>query len=182
MLSVSGGTSQLIFCLWSKNVIFNFFFNTNVRLTRQTSLKRWLDLTIPLSWSQSNLSRRTAEVNSVDLRVNTGNTKASGLSRGQPSSVPWGLKMEQRFSSFSWPSECKRAWFPEDLWLTFLRRSRQATSPRDDSLTRQSQVVRITVHWVLAVTFQRLAKWTEILFLLCDWTRREGGLDVLTKD
>lgn len=159
---------------------FLFIFNTNVRLTRQTSLQRWLDLTIPLSWSQRHLSRRTAEVNSVDLRVTTSNTKASGLSRGQPSLVPRRLKMEQKSSSFSRPSDCKRAWFPEDLWLTFLRRSRQATSPRDDSLTLRSQVVRITVHWVFAVTFQRLATWTEILFLLCDWTR-EGDVMSFTR-
>lgn len=93
--------------------------NTNVCLARQTSLQKLLDLTIPLSWSQRNLSRRTAEVNSVDLCVTTGNTKASGLS----------LKMEQKSSSFSQPTECKRAWFPEDLWLTFLCHSRHRHVP-----------------------------------------------------
>lgn len=126
---------------------------------------RSLDLTIPLSWSQRDLSQRAAKVNSVDLCVTTGKTKASGLSWGQLFSVPRGLKMEQKSSSFSRPAECKRAWFPDVHRQTFLCHSRHTVSHPDGSLMLRSQVVGITVHWVFAVTFQRSATWTKILFL-----------------
>lgn len=92
--------------------------------------------------------------------------------------------MEQKSSSFSWLTECKRARFPEDLWLTFLCRSGHATSPRHDSLTLRSQVVRITVHWVFAVTFggwphgRRFYSWCVIGYKVVVVVVG-GGLDVL---
>lgn len=70
--------------------------------------------------------------------------------------------------SFSQPIECKRDRFPKALSLTFLCHSRHTMPPKDGTQTLLSQLVWITACLVFAMTFQRLPKLSNILFLVCN--------------